>query len=182
MRDPERTREIILEATEKVVLQKGIGPTTIEEVASRAAVSKGGVLHHFPSKNALIVGLAKRLIDRFEVTLENYLAQDPVHPGAFTRAYLRAEMAFHAEENDMCLMFAADYRNVPEAMNLFREHCIQCQGRVESDGLPPAVASVVRFAAEGMSVAAMFGFAGPSNQDEVIRFLLGLAGDTSSLR
>lgn len=180
MRDPERTREIILEAVEEIVLQKGIGPMTIEEVAYRAAVSKGGVLHHFPSKNALVVGVMKRLVDRFEVTLENQLRQDPAHPGAFTRAYLRAELMFHLESNDMCMALAAETRNIPEAMNLLRERCISWQRRAESDGLPPAVASAVKFAAEGMSSAMMFGLPGPSNQDDVVHFLLGLAGANSS--
>lgn len=55
-------REAILEAAARVVENVGAAHLTIDAVASAAAVSKGGVLYHFPSKQALIEGMLQRLL------------------------------------------------------------------------------------------------------------------------
>jgi len=38
---------------------------TLEAVAEKAGVSKGGLLYHFPTKEALLLALVKRFMDRF---------------------------------------------------------------------------------------------------------------------
>jgi AcrR family transcriptional regulator len=48
------------------VVEEGVSGMTLEAVAREAGVSKGGLLYHFPSKEALIGGMIGRLIDRFE--------------------------------------------------------------------------------------------------------------------
>ena len=56
----ERTREDILEATAEVVAGSGYQGSRIEEICSRAGVSRGAFYHHFPSKEAAIVALIER--------------------------------------------------------------------------------------------------------------------------
>ena len=53
----ETTRKQLLEATAKLIRQKGFGGLRTTEVASLAGVSRGALLHHFPSKHALVVGV-----------------------------------------------------------------------------------------------------------------------------
>src|SRR5687768_15624169 len=47
-------RERILEAAERVVGDVGAARMTLEGVAQAAGVSKGGLLYHFPTKEALL--------------------------------------------------------------------------------------------------------------------------------
>ena len=42
-------RERILDAAESVVIEQGVTGMTLDAVAARAKVSKGGLLYHFPS-------------------------------------------------------------------------------------------------------------------------------------
>lgn len=56
-------RERILEAAERVVSEVGAARVTLEGVAHAAGVSKGGLLYHFPSKEALLSALAQRYVE-----------------------------------------------------------------------------------------------------------------------
>jgi AcrR family transcriptional regulator len=52
--------EIILDAANAVLRERGAGALTIDAVAAAAGLSKGGVLHHFASKDALVAALVAR--------------------------------------------------------------------------------------------------------------------------
>lgn len=54
-------REAVLDAFESLLIDVGERAATLEAVAKRAGVSKGGLLYHFPSKEALISSLLERL-------------------------------------------------------------------------------------------------------------------------
>jgi len=53
----EATRKQLLEAAAKLIRQKGFGGLRTIEVASMAGVSRGALMHHFPSKHALVVAV-----------------------------------------------------------------------------------------------------------------------------
>lgn len=54
-------RENLIDAFEDILIEHGENAATLDAVAKHAGVSKGGLLYHFPSKAALIDGLADRL-------------------------------------------------------------------------------------------------------------------------
>lgn len=56
------TTTAVLDATVRCLIDLGFGGTTITSVASRAAVSRGAVLHHYPSKEALILAAVQRIV------------------------------------------------------------------------------------------------------------------------
>src|SRR5215208_4643248 len=60
------TRTRLLEAAERVVAADGVARLTLDAVASKADVSKGGLLYHFPNKEALISAMVLRWVDGFE--------------------------------------------------------------------------------------------------------------------
>jgi AcrR family transcriptional regulator len=53
----EATRKLLLEAATKLIRKNGFGGLRTMEVAKLAGVSRGALLHHFPSKHALVVGV-----------------------------------------------------------------------------------------------------------------------------
>ena len=55
------SRERILDSFEDALIRDGERAATMEAVAASAEVSKGGLLYHFPSKEALVEGLSERL-------------------------------------------------------------------------------------------------------------------------
>ena len=52
-RDPEATRASILEAAEKLFVENGFAATSMSDIASRAAITKSLIHHHFGSKEEL---------------------------------------------------------------------------------------------------------------------------------
>ncbi len=63
----ERTRAMrlrLMEATVECLVELGWAGTTTTVVSQRAGVSRGAQLHHFPSKQALVVAAVEHLTDR----------------------------------------------------------------------------------------------------------------------
>ncbi|GAA1980058.1 TetR/AcrR family transcriptional regulator [Amycolatopsis minnesotensis] len=78
-------RDRVLDAYEEILIDTGPGTVTLEAVAAKAGVSKGGLLYHFGSKDALVDGLTKRLIALNDEDLERAKNADE----GVVRYYLR---------------------------------------------------------------------------------------------
>ncbi len=91
---PAEVRSQLLDVAAKLCAEVGISNATLEAISQRAGVSKGGLLHHFPTKQALIVALIDKLLDDLSESVESYVAKDPDPAGRFTRAYLLASLDF----------------------------------------------------------------------------------------
>jgi AcrR family transcriptional regulator len=175
-RNPLRTKEAILIATETLIAQKGIPSLTLDEIARAANVSKGGLLHHFPSKTALIHGLAERMVEIYDREVAERQANDPLSPGAYTRALIQANLAFDQNSCQVCSEMSSESRNFPSVLEVFREHWQRCLKKVEADGLDPIVASTVHYAVKGLLSAQVWGMSRPAHYEQVVEHLMELAG------
>jgi AcrR family transcriptional regulator len=79
-RTPDAVRERIVFATAALVADEGTAACTIDGVAARAGLSRGGVLHHFPSKRDLLEATVSTFLHRFEARWQEAAAasDDPV--------------------------------------------------------------------------------------------------------
>lgn len=59
-------KQKILEVSNRLIMEEGLNSFTLEEVAKEAGISKGGLLYHFPSKDALMKGLIENNLALFE--------------------------------------------------------------------------------------------------------------------
>jgi AcrR family transcriptional regulator len=89
------TRDELLRATVRVVAEEGLPRLTLDAVARAAGVSKGGLLYHFPTKEALIRALIETFIAEWDRAMAREYARDPEpeKPGRWLRAYVRASFA-----------------------------------------------------------------------------------------
>lgn len=58
-------RANILETARRLTLEKGVVPS-LNTVVEAAGVSKGGLIHHFPTRSALVAGLARHSLDEVD--------------------------------------------------------------------------------------------------------------------
>src|SRR6202046_3065974 len=65
------TRRRLLDATVACLFERGYARTTTTEIATRAGVSRGAQLHHFPRKDELVVGALEHV---FELRLRDLSA------------------------------------------------------------------------------------------------------------
>jgi AcrR family transcriptional regulator len=77
----------LLDAAEEILCGQGSAALTLSAVADRAGVSKGGLLYHYGSKEALIKGMVERLIEDFD----GLMAAEPGE--TYTERYLGATLA-----------------------------------------------------------------------------------------
>jgi AcrR family transcriptional regulator len=86
VRGRKSSREKVLDAAAELVGQIGSGRLTLEAVAERAGLSKGGLLYNFPTKEALLEGMVQRLVD--EVAAERHVLRSQAGPGRNLEARL----------------------------------------------------------------------------------------------
>ena len=58
------TRAKLLDAAIDCLVELGFAKTSTQEIARRAGVSRGAQLHHFPSKESLVIAAVEHLVDR----------------------------------------------------------------------------------------------------------------------
>ena len=68
-RDGTATRDRILDAAQRLVLDRGFAATSIDAVLAEAPATKGGFFHHFPSK----IDLGRALVERYAAADERML-------------------------------------------------------------------------------------------------------------
>lgn len=59
-REKEKRKNQIIDAAEKVIFSKGLGQTTMDEIAEEAELSKGTLYLYFKNKNELYMAIAER--------------------------------------------------------------------------------------------------------------------------
>lgn len=156
------TRQHILQAASRIVKRDGVARLTIDAVAREAGLSKGGVLYHFASKEALIEGMIGGLLEEFEQDMARVQAQEEPGPGRWLRAYIRTTCDPVQEDLDSSQSLIAAISTYPHLLEPVRERFAQWQLQVEADGLPPEQATILRLAVDGLWLADLFGLAPPS--------------------
>lgn len=97
-KQPELLRERILHATQKVLLKEGLAALTQEKVLAQLDISKGGLQHHFRTKQQLLDALFDHVYECFERLYVEALEQEPKGPARHIRAYVIAASRSGTEE------------------------------------------------------------------------------------
>lgn len=90
-------RQILLQEAANIAAKNGFAAVTLQAVADASSLTKGGLLHHFPNKRALIDAVFAMLLEEMQTEIEVLSAPDHEPYGRFTRAYL--EQALNAHKN-----------------------------------------------------------------------------------
>jgi AcrR family transcriptional regulator len=169
-----QTRQQLIEAALRVLQLHGGMGLTLDAVAQQAGKSKGGVLHHFPSKDALVEAVLRELFAAFETQVQFYLEQEPPGPGCWLRAYIRATFDDDPIPLELTTLLITVVEN-PSLIALIRGDFERWRQRLLDDGVPPARAMVVQQAADAYWTERLMGVA-PSDEasranlrDELLR-------------
>ena len=157
-RQPEETRRHLLDVVGDLILEKGLAAVTLDAVADAAGVSKGGLLHHFPNKKALLEEFVEDGTNSFHESIQNIIASDPDETGRSTRAELRSI----ANTKDtrctrMWIALLASSHENGDFHKRIREHFF----RIMNDDAPGddvnVMLAIVYLAADGLAVANLAG-------------------------
>jgi AcrR family transcriptional regulator len=112
-------RDDILEAAERCFVRAGFHQTSMQEICAAAGMSAGNLYRYFPSKEAIIAGIAER--DRAELAQD--FARADLSQGLF--AVIEGMMRHHfsirpVEEVLLCTEVMAEARRNPEIARISR--------------------------------------------------------------
>jgi len=171
-KQPDVLRARILEAAQGVLLDEGLAAVTHDRVLARTGISKGGLQHHFRTKQLLLDALFDQLFAGFVAQYELALAQEPTGPARHVRAYIRASRAN-----------ALDVARTGRATVLLALGDAQYQARwsrflnetLSTDTLDAATLLACRLAADGLWYSLVFGpTPGAAEVDAALRRILRL--------
>lgn len=103
-------------------MEGGAARLTLDAVAEKAGVSKGGVLYHFPTKEALHVGMIARLINHSYARRETTLQSLPETPSRAVKAELISLLLGRDSDDRVSAAMLAAIANEPQLMSTVREY------------------------------------------------------------
>lgn len=168
----DNSQDALLDAAVAVVARQGIANLTLDAVAAEAGLSKGGLLHHFPSKDRLVEALVRRNAENSRRYYDEAYERTPEGPGRMVRAMLDhclSDLDSWSEElqRNSSVCFAALAQN-PSLIEPMRAVYSDLQRRVANDGLPPGVGEAAAAAIDGLWLYWVLGLV-PVNESLLVR-------------
>jgi AcrR family transcriptional regulator len=145
-------RDAVLDAFEAVLIEEGERAATLDAVARRAGVSKGGLLYHFPNKEAMIGSLLERLDRLAEAEIGAMKSAPEGAASYFIKSSLWAD-------TPMDRVFVAATRLAEVAHEETRRRFAGIQQQwldVLAEEIGPDLAKAVRYMGDGLYFNAMF--------------------------
>jgi AcrR family transcriptional regulator len=166
-------KERILDAYEDILIEHGPATVTLEAVAARAEVSKGGLLYHFGSKEALLVGLIGRVAALSKADIETARGA----PEGAVRYYLRTSVTDVTRDSAVhrttlaAMRLIGNETRVDIAMRAYTENWrVLLNEHIED----PVTAEVVGVIGDGLYMRALIGEDTSPLLDEVTAVLARL--------
>jgi AcrR family transcriptional regulator len=162
---------IIIDAAEAVVIEAGASHMTLDAVAAKAGVSKGGLLHHFPNKVALLVAMVERQIKMHQDARKKILKSVPGGPGRELKGFIIAAQDKNPMHNrlgaSMSAAVAHDPRLNEPIRKVVRENYIRF---TERSGMGYEKAAIIALAVDGLRFQEMLSIS-PFDDEQRSRIL-----------
>lgn len=146
-------RERILDAYEELLATDGERHATMDAVAQRAGVSKGGLIYHFPSKEKMVDAVCDRLTELVANDVEQMRSSDE---GA-ARYYIRTSY-YEGTPLDRAMVAVSRLlqSEYPRARQTYDAMGKAWQQALIDDLGDPAIARTVKLVGDGLYYDAMF--------------------------
>ncbi len=146
----QNARGTILDAAEDVVIEIGARHLTLDAVAARAGVSKGGLMYHFPNKEALLNGMLDRRFARSDESRQRMRALLPEGPRSGIIAYVLSSLEQDDKARKLGSALLAAAAHDPQ---LLSPHCSKYRRLLEEfdrEGLGFKRTAVIMLAVDGL--------------------------------
>ena len=142
--------EAIVDAAEAVVVESGADHMTLDAVAAKAGVSKGGLLHHFPTKVALLEAMLNRLIEARKGSREKIWSGLPDTPARRLKAHVLSALRRDERSDRVGAPLLAALAHDPTLAEPLRELIKKSYAEFTSTGVKFERAVVLALAADGL--------------------------------
>ncbi|WP_018922858.1 TetR/AcrR family transcriptional regulator [Salsuginibacillus kocurii] len=147
-------REELLQAASRVIAEQGVKRLTLDRVAQEAGLSKAGLIHHFPSKEALIEAMNAQVTAQFAHEIEqSYQAE-----GSYNRAYLNGSLKELNGPDTLNIknsILAALATN-QDLLAPWEEEYSRLKNVMGQENVPSELTAIIRLVSDGLWFAKMF--------------------------
>lgn len=176
-RHAQNARETIIDAAENVVIEIGARHLTLEAVAKQAGVSKGGVLYHFPNKEALLHAMLDRRFLRMEENRQARRADVQEGPGSELAAYVLSSLEQDDRKRKLGVSLLAAAAHDPRLLLPYRDEYRRRLEEFSKDEPSLKRAAVVMLAIDGLRSLELLSLAPFSRKErkEIVEELIVLS-------
>ena len=176
---PQRNRrDAILDAAADLVREKGAAHLTLDAVSARAKVSKGGLLYHFQTKEALLQGMVSRLEETLTSARKLQFAKLDRSPARTLKAHIHSmEALWQKKVKPIAAALLAAGSHDPRLLEAAKQYHESIIRDAEAAGISPAFARIAVCALKGLLLSELLGTATYTRQqrkafiDELIRLV-----------
>jgi AcrR family transcriptional regulator len=176
-------RDRILDAAEQLVAEQGASNLTLDAVAQAAGVSKGGLLYHYPNKDALLAAMIERHCDDLDERCARELEGLPAdQPSSRLKASILGVLTPRAGREDVGAALLAAAANKPALLDGARARYAEHVAQLTASGGCFARSAVIMLAVDGLMLGEVWRLTPfTSEQRElIVKELLRLADEACS--
>jgi AcrR family transcriptional regulator len=162
----ERTRNAVLEAAITIIVRDGPNRLTLDAIARESGVSKGGLMHQFHSKEAVLKALLDRQNEhfgKFSVDFREKQAKDQAYPELKTQIATLQE-ALNTKHSIAAAILGVIVQE-PDMLAPQREKSAEQVEAIKAEAPDPDLALLRWLAARGMVFTALMDQCPLSDQD-----------------
>lgn len=171
--------DAIVDAAEAVVIEAGASHMTLDAVAAKAGVSKGGLLYHFPTKVALLEAMISRRIKIREESRKRACSKLPDGPTREVKGYVLSALFRDQSADRIGAPILAALAHNPKLVEPVREAIRKLYAGFVSSGAKFEQAAIIALAADGLWLQEILSISPFSKEqrNNVIEELLRLADE-----
>lgn len=142
-------RELIIEAAERLVAEQGAAHLTFDALGQETGISKGGLLYHFASKDALLTAMLERMVAGFDQLRADFLQRLEDDPHRELKSILLAALNINAECGEIKSGLLAAAANNPDLLKPLQDHVSGLLQTLRNDTANPKLAELLFYAVQG---------------------------------
>jgi AcrR family transcriptional regulator len=173
-------RDRILDAAEQLVAAQGASSLTLDAVAQAAGVSKGGLLYHYPNKDALLAAMIERHCDDLDERCARELEDLPAdQPSSRLKASILGVLTPRAGREDLGAALLAAAANKPALLDGARARYADHVAQLTASGGCFARSAVIMLAVDGLMLGEVWRLTPFTSEqrDLIVKELLRLADE-----
>lgn len=164
----EITRNKAIEAALVILERDGVSGLTFDALARESGISKGGLLHQFRTKNAVLEALAEYQSQYFQRVAQGYLAKEgasKVEPTLASQIAIYRESSNQPHSVARAVLATLISNPSPELLERFRAQDAQALKKIAEESPDSDLALIRLLAASGLAFATLLGMSSLSRQD-----------------
>lgn len=179
MSRPAHAREAVLAAAEAIVKDIGAANLTFDELVRRSGITRGGIVYHFRSKEALLEALVEHDLEQWRQCVAEQRSRT-TGPAADLAAYIASSTEPDPEASRLCAGLLSAASSSKALNEPWRRYFAQHHIGVNRKRADPVLATLLSLAAEGLFWQETLGLSplGASERRAVVQRMLALAATT----